>query len=171
MLDWERQKNRQTTRSHFLVFHRTSHNDIVVAIAPVVGHTFHETVDTFGEEKEPEVTPLLHHAPAFRPPLVRVFQEEIGGKAGEDNLATLNLPRLVAFPLHRQVEIARLAALTTRHLAAVHLILAVNIAIFAPRANLGASMPRIPVGIYFPVFGHSLASRTVFLSGQMYGLF
>ena len=156
MLDGEGQKNGQTIIDHILIFHRASHNDIVIALAPVVGHTFHETVDALGEEKETEVAPLLHHPPTFRSPFVRVFQEDIGGETSEDNLTALNLPRPVAFPLHRQVEIARLAALAARNLAAVHLILTVNVTVFAPSANLGAAMPRIPVGIYFPMFGHSL---------------
>ena len=81
----------------------------------------------------------------------------IGGETSEDNLTALNLPRLVAFSLHRKVEIARLAALTTRNLAAVHLILTVNIAVFAPRTNLGATMPRIPVGVYFPMLVHKVS--------------
>ena len=156
MLDGERQKNGQTIIDHLLVFHCASHNDIVIALAPVVGHTFHETVDAFGKKEKPEVAPLLHHPPAIGSPLVRVFQEEIGSETSEDNLTALNLPRLVAFSLQRQIEIARLAALTARNLAAVHLILTVNVAVFAPRANLGAAVPRIPVGIYFPMLGHFL---------------
>ena len=156
MLNGERQKNGQTIIDHFLVFHCASHNNIVIALTPVVGHTFHETVDAFGEKEKPEVASLLHHPPTFRSPLVRIFQEEIGGETSEDYLAALNLPRLVAFPLHRQVEIACLAALTTRNLAAVHLILTVNVAIFAPSTNLGATVPRIPVGVYFPMLRHSL---------------
>ena len=155
MLDGKRPKNGQTIIDHILIFHCTSHHNVVIAFAPVVGHTFQETIDAFGEEKEPKVVSLFHHPPTFRPPFVRIFQEEIRGKASEDNLAALNLPRLVAFPLHRKVEIARLAALAARNLAAIHLILTVNIAVFAPGANLGATMPRIPVGVYFPMLGHS----------------
>ena len=156
VLDGERQKNGQTIIDHFLIFHCASHNDIVITLAPVVGHTFHETVDAFGEKEKPEIAPLFHHPPAFGSPLVCIFQEEVGGETSEDYLAALNLPRLVAFPLHRQVEIARLAALAARNLAAVHLILTVNVTVFAPSANLGAAVPRIPVGIYFPMLGHSL---------------
>ena len=101
MLDWKRQKNWQTIASHFLIFHCASYNDIVIALAPVVRHTFHETVDAFGEEKEPKVAPLFHHPPAFRSPFVCIFQEKIGGETSEDNLATLNLPRPIALPFHR----------------------------------------------------------------------
>ena len=53
MLYRERQKNWQTIISHFLAFHCTSHDDIVITFAPVVGYALHKTVDAFGEEKEP----------------------------------------------------------------------------------------------------------------------
>ena len=154
MLDWERQENRQTIIGHLLVFHRTAYDDIVIALAPVVGHTFHETVDAFCEEKEPEVASLPHHPPAFRSPFVGIFQEKVGGETSENNLAALDLPRFVTFLLHRQVEITCLTTLTARNLTAVHLILAVNITVFASRANFGATVPRIPIGVYFPALGH-----------------
>ena len=154
MLDWERQENRQTIIGHLLVFHSTSYDDIVIALAPVVGYTFHETVDAFGEEKEPEVAPLPHHPPAFRSPFVGIFQKEVGGETSENNLTALNFPRFVTLLLHRKVEIACLSTHTARNLTAVHFILTIDIAIFASSANFGATMPRIPVGVYFPVLGH-----------------
>ena len=155
MLDGEFHKDRQTIIRHFLVLDRASHDDIVIAFAPIVGYTFHETVDAFGEKEKPEVATPLHHLPAIRSPRVSVFQQEIRGKAGEDYLAALNLPRFVALSLDGEVEVARLPALATGDLATIHLVLAIHIAILAPRADFGASVPRIPVGVYFPVFGHA----------------
>ena len=157
MLDGEGEKNGQTIIGHRLVLYRASHDDIVVAVAPVGGYAFHETVDTFGEEVEPEVAPLPHHLPAFRPPFVRVFQQKVGSEAGEDQLAALYLPRLVALLFHRQVEIGCLATFAARALAAIHLVLPVDIAVLAPGAYLGTSVPRIPIGIYLPALGHDWA--------------
>ena len=154
VLDGQRQEDRQSVVGHLLVLHRASHDDIVVAFAPVVGHARHETVDALGEEEKPEVAPPFHHLPAIRPPRIGIFQQEVGGEAGEDHLAAFDLPRFVAFLPDRQVEVARFPALTARYLAAVHLILTIHIAVLAPRAYLGASVPRIPVSVYLPVLRH-----------------
>lgn len=110
MFDGERQENGQTIIRHLLILHRTAHDDIVIAIAPVVGCALHETINALGEKEKPKVAPLLHHLPAFRPPFIRIFQKKIGGKAGKHQLATLYLPRLVALPPHGEVEVARLSA-------------------------------------------------------------
>ena len=66
----------------------------------------------------------------------------------------LLLAGFVALALDREVEISRLSAHAARNLAAVHFVLTVNIAILAPGAYLGAAVPRIPVGIYLPIFRH-----------------
>ena len=160
MFDRERQENGQTHIGHRLVFHCTAYHDIVVAVGPVVRGTFHKPVDAFGEEKEPQVASLLDHSPAFGPPGVCVFQEEIGSKAGKDDLAALDLPRLVPFFLDGEIEITCFTTCAARDLAAVHLILTVDIAILAPGADLGATVPRIPVGVYFPMLGHLSICRS-----------
>ena len=110
VLDGEREEDGQAVVGHLLILHGASYDDVVVAVAPVVGHTLHETVDAFGEEVEPEVAPLPYHLPAFRSPLVRVFQQEVGGEAGKDQIAALYLPRFVAFALDGQVEVGGLSA-------------------------------------------------------------
>ena len=159
MFDGKRQENGQTIIRHLLILHRATHDDIVVAVAPVIGHTFHKTVDALCEEKEPQVASFLHHPPTFRTPFVRIFQKEIGGEAGEHQLAALNLPRLVTLPLDWQVEVASLSALTARYFTAVHLILAIHITVLASGADLGATMPRIPVDVYFPMLGHKVSRK------------
>ena len=111
MLDGEFHKDRQAIIRHFLVLDRASHDDILVAVAPVIGHTFHETIDAFSEKEEPEIASPLHHLPTIRSPRVRIFQQEIGGEAGKDNFTAFNLPRFIPFPLDWQVEIACLPAL------------------------------------------------------------
>ena len=141
----------QAVIRHLLIFHRASHDDIVVPVAPVFGHTIHEAVYTLGKKEEPKVAAHLHHLPAFRSPRIGILQQEIRGETGEYDFATINFPRLVALAPDGQIEVAGLAALAARNLAAVHLVLTVNIAILATGAYLGATMPRIPICIYFPV--------------------
>ena len=155
VLDGKRPEDGQPVIGHLLILHRAPYDDIVIAVAPVVGHAFQETVDAFGEKVELEVAPPPDHFPAFRPPGIGIFQQEIGCKTGEHQLPALDLPGFVALSLDREIEIARLPALAARYLAAVHLILPVDIAVFAPGADLGATVPRVPVGVYLPVFGHS----------------
>ena len=154
VLDGEREKDGETIVGHLLVLDGATHDDVVVAVAPIVGHALQEAVDALGEKEKPEVAAAFHHLPTVRAPEVGILQEEVGGEAGEDNLAALHLPRLVALALQREVEIGGLAALAARYLAAVHLVLPIDVAILAPRTYLGASMPRIPVGVYFPILGH-----------------
>ena len=156
MFDRKRQENGQPIIRHLLILHRATHDDIVVAVAPVVGHTFHKTVDALGEKEKPEIAPLFHHQPTFRPPFVSIFQKEIGSETGKHQFTALYLPRLVTFPLNRQVEVASLSTLAARYLASVHLILAIHITVLASRAYLGATMPWIPVGVYFPMLGHKV---------------
>ena len=142
----------QAVISHRLILDRAAHNHVVVAVVPVVGNALHKPVNPFGEKEEPEVAPLPNHLPAFGAPLVGIFQQEIGCEAGEHNPSALNLPRFVAPALYRQIEVARLSAFAARDVAAVHLVLTVNVAIFASGADFCASVPRIPVGINCPVF-------------------
>ena len=145
VLDGQRLEDWQTVISHLLVFHRAAYQHIVIAVTPVIGHALHETVDTLGEEIKPEVAPPLHHQPALLTPLVGISEQKVGSETGEDHLAALNLPRLVTLALNGEIETASLTTFATRHLAAVHFVLPIYIAVLAPRTDLGASVPRIPV--------------------------
>ena len=155
VLDRQRLKDGQPIVGHLLVLHRAADDDVVVAVAPILRDALQEAVDTFGEEVEMEVAPDTHHLPALGPPRVCVLQEEVGGKAGKDDFSWFDLPGPVPPALDWEVEIAGLAALATGYLAAVHLILPIDIAVLAPGADLCATVPRIPVGIYLPTFGHA----------------
>ena len=99
VFDGCRQKYRQPVIGHFLVLDGAAHKHIVVAVAPVVGDALRKAVDAFGEEIEPEVTSLSHHLPAFGAPRVGVFQQKIGGEAGENQFPAFNFPTFVALPL------------------------------------------------------------------------
>ena len=153
-LDRKRQEDGQAIVGHLLVLDRTANDDIVIAVTPVVGHALHETVDALGEEKEPQIASATHHLPTVGSPFIGVFQQKIRGEASENDLSALYLPRLVALPLNGEIEITRLAALTAGNLAAIHRILPIDIAVLAPRTDLGATVPRIPVGVYLPMLGH-----------------
>ena len=156
MLDGQRFEDRQSVIGHLLVLHRAAYLHIVIAVTPVIGHAFHETVNAFGEEIKQEVSPPLHHQPALLTPLVGIGEQEVGSETGEDHLAALNLPRLVTLELDGEIEIARLTTFATRHLAAVHLVLPIYIAVLAPGTDLGASVPRIPVLIDVYALCHKL---------------
>ena len=156
VLDGQRFEDRQSVIGHLLVLHRAAYQHIVITITPIIGHALHETVDTLGEEIKPEVAPPLHHQPALLTPLVGISEQEVGSETGEDQLAALNLPRRVTLALDGDIEIARLTTLATRHLAAVHLVLPIYIAVLAPRTDLGASVPRIPVLIDVYALCHKL---------------
>ena len=145
MLDGQRLEDGQTVIGHHLILHRAAYQHIVIAITPIIGHALHETVDTFGEEIKPEVAPPLHHQPALLTPLVGIGEQEVGSETGEDHLAALNLPRLVTLALDGEIETARLTTFAARHLAAVHFVLPIYIAVLTPRTDLGASVPRIQV--------------------------
>lgn len=110
--DGQRAEDGQAVVGHCLVLDGAAHDDVLVALAPVVGHALHEAVDALGEEEKPEVAPQPHHLPAFGAPRVGVLQQEVRREAGEDQLAARYLPRLVALFLDGKVEIAGLPALT-----------------------------------------------------------
>ncbi len=160
--DRQRAENRHAVVDHRLILHRAAHNNVGVAVAPIVGHTLHEAVDALGEEEKTEVAPKPHHLPAFGAPRVGVLEQEVGGEACEDYFAALYLPRFVALMFNRQIEIARLAAQAACNLAAIHLVLPVDIAVLAPRAYLGTPVPWVPVGVYFPMLGHDYIAKIVF---------
>ena len=152
VLDGHIQENRQPVVGHCLILDGATHQHVVVAVAPIVGHALQKAVNAFGEEVEPKVAALAYHPPALGAPLVGIFQQKIGREASEDNPPRWNLPTLVALAFQRQIEISCLAAFAARNLTAVHLVLTIDIAIFAAGANLGAAVPRIPIGVYLPFF-------------------
>ena len=125
-----------------------------LSVTPVVRHARPETVDTLREEVEPQVTPLLHHLPALRAPFVGIGEQEVGGETGEHHFAAPDLPRLVTLAFDGEVEIAGLAAFAARHLTAIHLVLPIDVAIFASGTDLGASMPWIPIFVNIVLLFH-----------------
>ena len=68
-----------------MVFDGAADEHIVIAVAPVGRQAALQPVDSLCEEIKEAVAALLHHRPAFRPPLVSVFQQEVGGETGEDD--------------------------------------------------------------------------------------
>lgn len=156
VLDGQGFENGQPIVGHGLVLDGAAHQHIVVALAPVVGEALHEAVDALGEEIEPEVAPFTHHLPALAAPRVGILEQEVGGEAGEDHHAALELPRLVATAFQREIEVGGLACQAACHRAAIHLILAIDVAILAARAHLGTTVPRVPIGINLPVLAHTL---------------
>ncbi len=99
--DGQRAEDGQAVVGHRLVLDSATHDDVLVAVVPIVGHALHETVDALGEEEKPEVAPQPHHLPAFGAPWVGILEQEVGGEAGEDHLSALYLPRLVALAFYR----------------------------------------------------------------------
>ena len=67
---------------------------------------------------------------------------------------TRQKPEVAPLLHHQPVLLTTFAA---RHLAAVHFVLPIYIAVFAPRTNLGASVPRIPVFIDVCTLCHNQA--------------
>ena len=99
--DGKRAEDGQAVVGHRLVLDSAAHDDVLVAVTPVVGHALREAVYAFGEEKEPEVAPQPQHLPAFGAPRVGVLEKEVGGETGEYHLAARYLPRLVALAFYR----------------------------------------------------------------------
>jgi hypothetical protein len=94
---------------------------------------------------------LLNHLPTFASPRVGIFQEEIRRKTSENNPSAWNFPTFVASAFDWEVEIAGFSTFLARNLAAVHLVLTIDITVFASGAYLCATVPRIPIGVYFPM--------------------
>ena len=92
VFDGQRFEDRQSVIGHLLVLYRAAYQHIVITVSPIIGHALHETVDTLGEEIEPEVAPPLNHQPALLTPLVSISEQEVGSETGEYHLAALNLP-------------------------------------------------------------------------------
>lgn len=160
VLDGQLPEDGQAVVGHGLVFDGAAHQYVVVAVAPVGRDALHEAVYAFGEEVKPQVGALSHHCPAFRTPSIGILQQEVGGEAGEDHTAGGYLVALVATAFEGEVEGCGLAGDVAAHLAAVHLILPIDIAVFAAGADFGAAMPRVPVGVYVPVFAHGMHIRS-----------
>ena len=160
VLDGERTEDGQAVVGHGLIFDGAAHQHIVVAVAPVGRDALHKAVYAFGEEVKPQVGALSHHGPALRTPGVGVLQEEVGGEASENHTAGGYLVAPVATAFQRQIEVGGFAGHIAAYLAAVHLILTIDIAVFAARTNFGAAVPRVPVGVYVPVFAHGMHIRS-----------
>ena len=156
MLDGQRLEDGQTVIGHHLILHRAAYQHIVISVTPIIGHALHETVDALGEEIKPEVAPPLHHQPALLTPFVGIREQKVRSETCEHHLAALNLPRLVTLAFDGELETASLTAFAARHLAAVHFVLPIYIAVLAPRTDLGASVPRIPVFIDVCTLCHKL---------------
>ena len=142
------------TLGHSLVLHRAADDDILVPVAPVRRQTPFQTVNPFCKEIEHTVAPKAHHFPTFRPPRIRVLQQEIRSEAREDNLAGRNLESLVPLSFDRQIERRRLAREVACDLAPVHLVLPIDITEPAARTHLSAPVPRIPIREYAPLLRH-----------------
>lgn len=160
VLDGQLPEDGQAVVGHGLIFDGAAHQHIVVAVAPVGRDALHEAVYTFGEEVEPQVGTLSHHGPAFRTPSIGILQQEVGGEAGENHTAGGYLVALVATAFQRQIEVGGFAGHIAAYLAAVHLVLPIDIAVFAARADFGAAVPRVPVSVYVPVFAHGMHIRS-----------
>ncbi len=154
MFDGHREKYRQTVIRHLLVFNGAAHHHIVVTIAPIAWYAIHKAVDSFGEKEKQKVAPLLNHLPTFWAPRVGIFQEEIRRKTSENNFAAFDFPTFVASAFDWEVEIASFPTFLARNFAAVHLVLTIDITVFASGADFGATVPRIPIGVCFPMLGH-----------------
>ena len=160
VFDGQLPEDGQAVVGHGLVFDGAAHQHVVVAVTPVGRDALHEAVYAFGEEVEPQVGTLSHHGPALGTPGVGILQQEVGGEAGEDHAAGGYLVALVATAFEGEVEGCGLAGNIAAYLAAVHLVLPINIAVFAAGTYLGAAVPRVPVGVYVPVFAHGMHIRS-----------
>lgn len=156
VFDGKRTEDRQAIVGTVLVFDGAANQHVVVAVAPVGRDALHEEVYALGEEVKPQVGTLSHHGPALGTPGVGILQQEVGGEAGEDHAAGGYLIALVATAFDGEVEGCGLAGDVAAYLAAIHLVLPIDIAVFAAGAYLGAAVPRVPVGVYVPVFAHGV---------------
>ncbi len=145
MLYRKRQKYRQPEIRAFLVFHRAADEYIIVSASPVRRKALFQTVDALGEKIEPAIASLPHHLPAFLPPAIGVGKQKVRRKAGHYHLSRCDFVASVAPFLQREPEAAGPAAQTACLRGAIHLVLPVNITVFAPRADFRATVPGIPV--------------------------
>ena len=150
----ETQKDRQTVVGHLLVFYRAAYDDVIITGSPVGRQAFVQPVDTFREEIEKAVPPCPYHPPALRAPVVSVLEEKVGGEAGENDLSRRQLPAPVSLFPDGQVEISVFAAEGCGLFSAVHGVLPVNIAVFAPGTQLRAAVPRVPAGVDTVILRH-----------------
>ena len=155
------EEDRQPVIGHRLVLHRATHQHVVVSIAPVGRDALHKAVYPLCEEIKPQILPHPHHLPTLLTPRVGILKQKIGGETGENQPSRRYLILFVPATLHRQIVVGRPPRQIAPYLAAVHLILPIHIAIPAPRTNLGASMPRIPINIQVIAIAHTFIFHIV----------
>lgn len=158
--DGKLQKDGKPEVRPLLIFHRTADNDIFIPAAPVHRQTFRQPVDPLGEKVEHTIRPPADHLPAVRPPIIRVLQKKIRGKAGKNDLPARDFPAAVPGLSHRQIKGSGFPAQGGRRGGPIHFILPIDIAVFAASADFGASMPGVPIDIEAGVLCHKKTPRS-----------
>lgn len=101
-------ENREPVVRHLLVFHRAADDDVRVSFPPIRRERLRKPVDALGNEQEPKIRPFPHHRPGFRPPRVRIRQEEIRCEAGIYHRPRHELVPAAARMAQGQRKVARL---------------------------------------------------------------
>ena len=139
-----REKYRQSVLCHLPVFDGAADGHIFVPVFPVGRQASVEAVDALCKKNKAAVTALTHHIPTLAAPFVGIRQQKVGGEAGHDGAARCDSEAAVAAALAGKRKGGGLSAGAASVAYAEGLVSAVNIAVEAAGAYLGAAVPRIP---------------------------
>ena len=67
-----------------MIFDGAGYDYMVVAVAPIGGQSYTETVDALGGDNERQVAAVAYHGPGFGTPRVGLGKKEVGGETGID---------------------------------------------------------------------------------------
>jgi len=119
--------------------HRTADGDVFIPIAPVIWQTLGDTLWSFGNHEEMQVTPSLNYQPCVFAPFISFLNEEIRSKARPHERAGWNLPIPLSVSTYGEIEAGSL-----RHDIGVFLklrIAPIHIAVQTALALLMAAVP------------------------------
>ena len=137
------QEYRDPPIGHLLVFGRDIHPHVFPTVSPIFRKAIFHAFDSFRQQIEQHIRPLLDHLPDFPAPLVRFLQKEVRSHA--DAYRGTRRYDKVAAPVSFQRSIeAALDFVNQRAIFSSLTIQMKHITILASRADLFAAVPRVP---------------------------
>ncbi len=126
-----------------LVFRRGANGHVFVPLPPVRRQAVPQAADTLGDEEEIEVGAHPHHRPGPGPPLVRVLQQKVRGKARPHHLPRRDHP--ASIPLLPEGQVVAFGPVHLGGVQPAAGISPIDVAVGAAGGGFAAPMPGVPV--------------------------
>jgi len=135
-------EHRESDIKLLLILHRDAYSYVFPSVSPIVGNTVGKADDTLGDNAKIHIAALAYDVPGLRPPFVGEIEEKVGGHAGVNGRAGRDLVISRAVAPERFVKI--LVETDLGGISSHAFVAAVDVAVFASRRILCASVPGVP---------------------------